>query len=259
MRPPEKATTAMDYDKTDIATSYDKARALAPQTARLWQDLLAEHIDWSKVSRIVDLGCGTGRFSELLAATFGVQVIGVDPSEKMVEQARRKPATGTVTYQQGSGEAIPLSDGCADLVFMSMIYHHLADPPTAAQECRRVLRRGGYVGIRNCTREGDFPHRHFFPGLHALIDTLPPRQGITAVFAAAGFRAVTHQVVTQVTALDWPTFVDKSALRADSFLARLSDEDFHQGMAALRAHGDEIDANTPVVEELDWFVFNRPS
>jgi ubiquinone/menaquinone biosynthesis C-methylase UbiE len=247
----------MDYDQTEIATTYDKARALAPETARLWQDLLSAHIDRDAISLVVDLGCGTGRFSELLAAHFGVQVIGVDPSEKMVDQARRKPATGRVTYRQGSAEAIPLPDGCADLVFMSMIYHHLTDPRAVAHECRRVLRRGGYVGIRNCTHEGDFPHRHFFPGLHALIDTLPPRRDITAVFVAAGFQPVTHQVVTQVTALDWPTFVEKSALRADSFLARLSDEDFRGGMAALRAHGDEIDANAPVTEELDWFVFTR--
>jgi ubiquinone/menaquinone biosynthesis C-methylase UbiE len=250
----------MDYDKTDIATTYDKGRALAPQTARLWQDLLAEHVDRDAISVVIDLGCGTGRFSELLAAHFGVQVIGVDPSEKMVDQARRKPATGKVTYRQGSAEATPLPDDCADLVFMSMVYHHLNHPPAVAQECRRVLRQGGYVCIRNGTHEGDFPHRHFFPGLHALIDThLPSRRDITAVFTAAGFNPVIHQVVTQVTALDWPSFVEKSALRADSFLARLSDDDFHQGMALLRAHGDKIDTNAPVTEEIDWFVFARPA
>jgi hypothetical protein len=102
------------------------------------------------------------------------------------------------------------------------------------------------------TQEGNFPHRHFFPGLHTLIDThLPPRRDITAIFAAAGFSPVIHQVVTQVTALE------KSALRADSFLVRLPDDECHRGMASLRAHGDKIDANTPVTEEIDWFVFTR--
>src|SRR5690349_2909836 len=224
----------MDYDKTEIAATYDKARALAPQTARLWRDLLAEHVDRSKVSLIIDLGCGTGRFSELLAAHFGVQVIGVDPSMKMVGQARGKPAMGKITYQRGSAEAIPLPDGCADIVFMSMIYHHLADPSAAAQEIRRVLRQDGYICIRNGTQEGEFPHRHFFPGLYALIDSdLPSRGDITAVFGTGGFTPVVHKVVTQVTAPDWPSFVEKTALRADSFLARLSDDDFHRGMASL--------------------------
>jgi hypothetical protein len=43
------------------------------------------------------------------------------------------------------------------------------------------------------------------------------------VFAAAGFAPLAHRV-TQVVAPDWPSFVEKSGLRADSFLARLSDE-----------------------------------
>jgi ubiquinone/menaquinone biosynthesis C-methylase UbiE len=119
----------MDYDKTEIPTAYDKARALAPETLRLWQDLLSVHIDRAEMSLVIDLGCGTGRFSELLAAHFGVQVIGIDPSLKMVDQARRKPGTGNVVYWQGSAEALPLRDDCADLVFMSMVYHHLRARP----------------------------------------------------------------------------------------------------------------------------------
>ena len=181
----------MDYDKTEIATTYDKARALAPETVRLWQDLLSVQIDRAEMSLVIDLGCSTGRFSELLAAHFGVQVIAIDPSQKMVDQARRKPATGNVVYRQGLAEALPLPDGCADLVFMSMVYHHLSDPTSAARECRRVLRQGGYVCIRNGTRESDFPHRHFFPALRALIDSdLPSRRDIKSVFAAGGFTPI---------------------------------------------------------------------
>ena len=169
-----------------------------------------------------------------------------------------KPATGSVVYRQGSAEALPLPDGYADLVFMSMVDHHLTDPSALARECRRVLREGGYVCIRNGTRESDFPHRHFFPALRGLIDSdLPSRPEIENVFGAGGFTTVVHQVVTQVTAPDWPSFIAKSALRADSFLARLSDDDFRQGMAALRNRGDSTDQNAAVTEEIDWFVFRR--
>jgi len=249
----------MDYDQTDIATSYDKARALAPETRQLWQDLLSAHIDRSAVSLIIDLGCGTGRFSELLAAHFEARVIGIDPSRKMVDQARLKPATGNVVYRQGAAEALPLPDACADLVFMSMVFHHFADPTAVGRECRRVLRQGGDVCIRNTTRENDFPHRHFFPALRPLIEAaLPARGDIRATFAAAGFTLGAHQVVTQIVAPGWSAFVEKSALRADSFLARLPDADFHEGMAGLGTHGAEIDPNDAVTEEVDWFVFVMP-
>src|SRR5437764_3738702 len=109
----------MDYDRTEIAVTYDRARAMAPETVRLWQDLLAADIDGPAMSLVVDLGCGTGRFSELLAALFKVPVIGIDPSHSMVEQARRKPPSGRVEYRQGSGERLNLPDCYADLVFMS--------------------------------------------------------------------------------------------------------------------------------------------
>jgi ubiquinone/menaquinone biosynthesis C-methylase UbiE len=247
----------MDYDKTEIPTTYDKARALAPETRRLWQDLLSVHVDRAEVSLIIDLGCGTGRFSELLATHFRVQVTGIDPSLKMLDQARRKPAIGNVVYCQGLAEAVPFRDGCADLVFMSMVYHHFRDPSVVAKECHRVLRRGGYACIRNGTRESDFPHRHFFP-LRALIDSaLPSRRDIGSAFAVSGFTPVVHQVVTQVTAPNWPSFVEKSALRADSFLARLSDDEFQRGMAALRTRGAAINQHDAVTEEIDWFVFTQ--
>jgi ubiquinone/menaquinone biosynthesis C-methylase UbiE len=248
----------MDYDNTEIATSYDKARVVAPETVRLWQHWLSVDVAQTEMSLVIDLGCGTGRFSEILATHFGCQVIGIDPSRKMVEQARRKPANGNISYREGPAEAIPISDGCAGLVFMSNVYHHLNKPPLVARECHRVLRLGGYVCIRNGTRETDFLHRHFFPGLDTLIDTeLPSRRDIDSVFVAAGFAPVVHRVVTQVIAPDWGSFVAKSALRADSFLARLSDHDFEEGMAALRSPGEEIDQDDPVTEEIDWFVLAR--
>ena len=247
----------MNYDKTEIPATYDKARALSPETRRLWQDLLSVHVDRAEISLVIDLGCGTGRFSELLAAHFGVQVIGIDPSLKMLDQARRKSAIGHVVYCQGLAEALPFRDGCADLVFMSMVYHHFTDPTAVASECHRVLRQGGYACIRNGTRESDFPHRHFFP-LRALIESeVPSRRDIETVFAVSGFTPVVHRVVTQVTAPNWPSFIEKSALRADSFLARLSNDDFLQGMAVLRNPGDAINQNDAVTEEIDWFVFLR--
>jgi ubiquinone/menaquinone biosynthesis C-methylase UbiE len=169
----------VNYDKTEIPATYDKARALAPETRRLWQDLLSVHVDRAEISLVIDLGCGTGRFSELLAAHVGVLVIGIDPSQKMLEHACCEPTSENVVYCQGSAEVLPLRGGCADLVFMSMVYHHVTDPTAVTKECHRVLRQGGYACIRNGTGESDFPHRHFIP-LRALIDSRPP--------SAAGYR-----------------------------------------------------------------------
>jgi SAM-dependent methyltransferase len=250
----------MDYDQSDVATTYDEARALTPARRRRWQRLLSAHVDRTAISLVVDLGCGTGRFSEMLAAELGARVIGLDPSEKMINQARRKPAASAVGFGRASAHELPLPDGRVDLVFMSQIYHHLPDPAAMARECQRVLRVGGYVCIRTGTRENDAIAPNFFPAVRTMLDAdLPSRDEIRSNFAAAGFTPKHHEVVTEIVAPDWPSFVRKSALRADSFLARLPDTEFDRGMAALHAHRANINPAEAVTEEIDWFVFTKPA
>ena len=94
----------MDYDAYDIAEIYDRARALLPATALLWQELLADYIDPGAAPLILDLGCGTGRFSELLARRFGGQVIGIDPSER---HSARIAARRSIRPFRTSRPAIP--------------------------------------------------------------------------------------------------------------------------------------------------------
>src|SRR6202022_2472694 len=90
---------SMDYDQSGIATTYDEARALTPARRRRWQRLLSAHVDRTAISLVVDLGCGTGRFCEMLAAELDARVNGLDPSEKMIDQARRKAATSPLVFR----------------------------------------------------------------------------------------------------------------------------------------------------------------
>src|ERR1700730_17729636 len=108
--------------------------------------------------------------------------------------------------------------------------------------------------MRTGTRENDVVVPNFFPAVRAMFDAdFPSSDEISSNFAAAGFAPRRHEIVTEVVAPDWPSFVRKSALRADSFLARLSGTEFDQGMAALRAHRTNINPAEAVTEEIDWF------
>jgi len=248
----------MDYDKSSIANVYDEARAFAPEGLRQWLDALSAHLVGRTVSHIVDLGCGTGRFTEPLAEHFSARVIGIDPSQKMLDQARRKQRSGRVIFERASAEALPITDNSVDVIFMSMVFHHFANPAVVAKECRRALQEGGYVFIRNSTREADFPARHFFPAMEPLIESeLPTRSDVRRVFQTAGFTPVAHQIVRQRVATTWGEFVQKTSLRADSLIARLSDEDYEAGMAGLKAHAAAAETDEPVVEDIDLFIFTK--
>ena len=245
----------MDYDKTAIAASYDAARAYRPEVMQRWLDLVAAHAP-PHPRLIIDIGCGTGRFTHPLAQRFKTRVIGIDPSQRMLEGARAKLADGRVSFLQAPAEQLPLADGCADLVFMSMMLHHIGDKERAARECRRVLDARGRLAIRNSTRDSDHVQRRFFPGIEPLIQAdMPSRQEIVQTFEGAGLKLAEHQIVPHPVAGSWGELADKLALRADSFLARLPAAEFAASMAALRAHAAGRPADEPILEKIDFLVF----
>lgn len=247
----------IDYDKTDIAVGYDRARDHGPQVINLWMNAIDAHVEGHAITRILDLGCGTGRFTEALAARFNADVIGLDPSLKMLEVARKKQRDERVQYQLGNAEAIPLASENVDLVFMSMSLHHFSDMTVAARECRRVLRNNGYVVIRTATREqiNSYPYVPFIASSRPILEeVLPSSAEIRDTFTAASLRIIASQIITQTIAPDWTVYVDKLAAGGDSVLARLSRQDFDDGLAAVRRHAATADGQQPVVEPIDLFV-----
>jgi ubiquinone/menaquinone biosynthesis C-methylase UbiE len=247
----------MDYDTTDIPVAYDRGRDHGPEVLRLWMNIVSSHVEKQRVNTILDLGCGTGRFSEALAAHFDAEVVGVDPSKKMLEQARRKLRDRRVRYEPGRGEAIPLPDNSVDLTFMSMIFHHFDNPTHAARECRRVLRDGGTAFLRAGTREriSSYPYVDFFPQSRPLLeDCLPASDFMREVFESAGFSTLTSDVVTQQIAPTYAAYAEKLSAGADSVLARLSRSDFEAGIEAMHSHAARV-GERAVCEPIDVFVF----
>jgi ubiquinone/menaquinone biosynthesis C-methylase UbiE len=245
----------MDYDDTDIAVSYDKARAYQPGVLDMWLGRIAERLPRRGIRDIIDLGCGTGRFTGPLAKRFDANALGVDPSEKMLAQARQKQFGARVEFVNGSGEAIPAPDAAADLVFLSMSFHHLADRAKAARECRRVLRQGGYLCLRNATAEQRSPYAPFFPGFQEIADQILPSAGeIRATFEGAGFRLRSHDLVAHPMAPNWTALAEKAALRSDSILVRLPNASFAEGVVAMRAQAPSA-PDEFVGMNVDLFVF----
>jgi ubiquinone/menaquinone biosynthesis C-methylase UbiE len=247
----------VDYDLTDIPSAYDRGRDHGPEFLDLWMNIVASRLDSGPVNKILDLGCGTGRFSEGLAVRFDAYVIGVDPSKKMLDQARKKRRVDRVQYQRGNAEAIPLLSEAVDMIFMSMSFHHFTDPDLGARECRRVLRKGGTVVVRTGSREqiSSYPYVPFFPKTRSMLEDLLPNNGsLRRVFETAGFRCVVSEVVTQTIAPNWWVYAEKLAAGGDSVLARLSEQELASGLEAVRNHDSERDGQ-PVVEPIDVLLF----
>jgi SAM-dependent methyltransferase len=85
----------------------------------------------------LDIGCGTGNYTVALA-NLGLQLTGVDPSEIMLEEARKK--SNLVEWKNGSSEQIPASNNSFDGALATLTLHHWKDIPSAFKELYRVLK-----------------------------------------------------------------------------------------------------------------------
>jgi ubiquinone/menaquinone biosynthesis C-methylase UbiE len=146
----------MDYDNSIISTVYEEARRLSSEL-NLWLDLVSRDAHPVPGCLIVDVGCGTGRFSQPLANRFNARVIGVDPSQKMLEVARRKLQSDRIECRHAVADSLPLTQGSVDIVFMSMVFHHLDDTSAAARECRRVLGKHAEFAFATRRAKRNFP------------------------------------------------------------------------------------------------------
>jgi ubiquinone/menaquinone biosynthesis C-methylase UbiE len=96
--------------------------------------------------RVLDVGCGTGAMG-LIFAGMGHRVTGIDLSERMLEQGRRKAAERnlSVTFLSGDAEDPPFPEDSFDLVVNRHLLWTLPHPERALRSWRRIVRPGGRV------------------------------------------------------------------------------------------------------------------
>lgn len=119
---------------------YERGRPSYPDDA---VSFLVKELEIGPGSNVVELGAGTGKFTDLLVFT-GAEITAVEPVPAMREAlARNCP---TVTVLDGTAEAIPVADATADAVVAAQAFHWF-DGERALPEIRRVLRDGARLGL----------------------------------------------------------------------------------------------------------------
>ncbi|MEU6717495.1 class I SAM-dependent methyltransferase [Nonomuraea sp. NPDC046802] len=140
--------------------------------------------------RILDVGCGTGYLSRILApvVTPSGHITGLDLSPAMIEYAvRRAPAN--CTYVQGEGQNLPFPDGSFDLVVSSLAIHHMPTEtrPEALRQMFRVLRPGGRLLIAEFRPPANPLARHLVGALSGPAMQHDPRDLLGSLVPDAGF------------------------------------------------------------------------
>jgi len=94
--------------------------------------------------KLLDIAIGTGLIAASARSILGDEgeVIGLDLSEAMLAEARRKL---DIPLIQGTADNLPIGDACLDFLVMGYAIRHVADLGTCLREFRRVLKPGGTV------------------------------------------------------------------------------------------------------------------
>ena len=103
----------------------------------------------SKNLKILDIGCGTGKYGKMMKKG-GYQVVGIDKSDSQVNQAKE-----LIESYVADATMIPFDDSSFDICTMIMMIQQLSkkDRIKAIEEAYRVLKKGGLLIIKTCSHE----------------------------------------------------------------------------------------------------------
>jgi ubiquinone/menaquinone biosynthesis C-methylase UbiE len=194
-----------------------------------WSRLAGEvFLDWLKPPpglRWIDVGCGNGAFTELLAERCRpAEIQGVDPSEAQLAFARSRHSAGIAHFRQGDAMALPFADNSFDAAAMALVIFFVPDPPAGVAEMARVVRPGGLVASYAWDVEnGGFPNEPLLAEMRVmgLPAIRPPSaaasrmENLRALWSGAGLdRIETREIAVQRMFTDFDDFWGAALLGA---------------------------------------------
>jgi ubiquinone/menaquinone biosynthesis C-methylase UbiE len=137
----------MQRDEADQAEFNEAALVMVYDAEFGWSrddEFFASVVNEVPASRVLDLGCGTGRLALALAAA-GHQVTGVDPARASLEAARAKPGAARVTWIEGTSEVLPSASFDTAVMTSHVAQYFITDQQwaKALTDLKRALVPGG--------------------------------------------------------------------------------------------------------------------
>ncbi|MCB1884668.1 MAG: class I SAM-dependent methyltransferase [Geminicoccaceae bacterium] len=168
---------------------------------------LADKVQPKAANRVLDIGCGLGGASRVLAATYGCRVTGIDLTEAYCRTAatlaRWVGLADRVEYRHANALALPFEDGAFEIAWTQHAAMNIPDKAQAYREAHRVLKAGGSFTLYDVL-QGDGGPVHFpVPwAREPSISHLVTPQEWKGLLGGAGFEVVSWRDTT-AAGRDW--------------------------------------------------------
>ena len=206
-----------------IAGRYDLLNhLLSGNVDKSWRRLVARTLEPSLVegARVLDVACGTGDLSRVLARAGAASVIGLDFCRPMLEIARHKAADDDriVPFIEGDALRLPFADEAFDVVTIAFGLRNLAGVEDGLRELLRILKPGGRAAVlefsspvvpgfralfrfyftRLLPRIGGWlsGSRGAYSYLPDSVSRFPDQESLAALMRGAGFEEVGYRNLT---------------------------------------------------------------
>jgi ubiquinone/menaquinone biosynthesis C-methylase UbiE len=217
-----------DYSK--IASYYDKVR---PVPAEMWSSKIIEYGRIEPGSAVLDVGCGTGRFTFGVSAVKETRTCGLDASFEMLEQALAKDESREILWIGGDGQRLPFRSGIFDCVYMTLVIHHIKNRRLAIREMYRALNKGGRCVIVTSSHARLKTHvLRDFPAVIAIdLKRFPTIPWIKGAMKRVGFQEVRHyNIPSKQNYVSTRDYLERVRNRYISTLTLLNEEEFQKGL-----------------------------
>lgn len=206
--------------------------------------LLAKLARIRKGEKVLDVGCGPGGASRVLAGEAGAVVTGIDLAPGLIELAKRlSDLSGIpVDFKVADALKLPFADTSFDVVWTQHAAMNIEDKPRLYAEMRRVLRRGGRMAMHDLV-QGPNPGRLHMPVPDADSEDetfLAETESLKRLLSANGFREVLWRDRTEATIAFFETLPEPGPLSlqlvlGESFSAMVSNlkRNFHEGRVSV--------------------------
>lgn len=230
-----------------VAPRYDELRPVDESWWEVFDALVRE--GELRGRRVLEVGCGTGKFAAALVERAACRVWGVDASPEMLEVART--SVDGVRFKEARAEELPFKDGWFERVVFRMALH-LLDRRRALAESRRVLGVAGRIAIAtpDPVQLGSSWFDPYFPSL-ADVDRqrFPSAEALEDGLVAAGFRAPRIARLVQAKTITREDALAKLRAKAFSTFQLIPQGEYEAGLARA-----EHDLPETVAYPHEWLI-----